>query len=313
MPAIAETHQPIVSDAVATVVRPQAATARSIRREKVEAALRSKPQRGRKRENLSDLERVELTRTRNREHAKSTRLRKKARYQELLDCEEKLKEVEEEDEFHESRRNCVLNFLKIREDNMRSALSKESGQGNESAVAKEKKLSLCDIVVSETGFLFDDCSQPCSDRDGVEQLKQFDQTFVSRVASLFGASMARSLQLNMKAGANSIALNEDNQGFAVVELVFAGHPGNHLVKGIYSFDFDPDSEKLTRVSWTTIDDALKITYQRLNGQTSHPSVVSLDPMACDVHGEKGSHFQGKNSERQPKGRDDECSGPGMSI
>jgi hypothetical protein len=35
--------------------------------------LRSKPQRGKKRDNLSALERLELTRTRNREHAKSTR------------------------------------------------------------------------------------------------------------------------------------------------------------------------------------------------------------------------------------------------
>ena len=44
-----------------------------IRATEVEAALRSKPQRGRKRENLTVLERLELTRTRNREHAKSTR------------------------------------------------------------------------------------------------------------------------------------------------------------------------------------------------------------------------------------------------
>lgn len=45
----------------------------TIRKDQIEAALRSKPQRGRKRENLSVLERLELTRTRNREHAKSTR------------------------------------------------------------------------------------------------------------------------------------------------------------------------------------------------------------------------------------------------
>lgn len=44
-----------------------------IRKEEIEAALKSKPQRGRKRENLSGLERQELTRTRNREHAKTTR------------------------------------------------------------------------------------------------------------------------------------------------------------------------------------------------------------------------------------------------
>lgn len=44
-----------------------------IRKAEIEAALKSKPQRGRKRENLSGLERQELTRTRNREHAKTTR------------------------------------------------------------------------------------------------------------------------------------------------------------------------------------------------------------------------------------------------
>ena len=45
----------------------------AVRKEKVEAALKSKPQRGRKRDNLNVMERLELTRTRNREHAKSTR------------------------------------------------------------------------------------------------------------------------------------------------------------------------------------------------------------------------------------------------
>lgn len=44
-----------------------------VRTTEIEAALRSKPQRGRKRDNLSALERLELTRTRNREHAKTTR------------------------------------------------------------------------------------------------------------------------------------------------------------------------------------------------------------------------------------------------
>jgi hypothetical protein len=43
------------------------------RQEKVEAALNSKAQRGKKRDNLSASERLELTRTRNREHAKGTR------------------------------------------------------------------------------------------------------------------------------------------------------------------------------------------------------------------------------------------------
>jgi len=48
-------------------------TDENIRKHEIEAALRSKSQRGRKRENLSVEERQELTRTRNREHAKTTR------------------------------------------------------------------------------------------------------------------------------------------------------------------------------------------------------------------------------------------------
>lgn len=55
-------------------VKETAAAAKPVvRTNEIEAALRSKPQRGRKRDNLSALERLELTRTRNREHAKSTR------------------------------------------------------------------------------------------------------------------------------------------------------------------------------------------------------------------------------------------------
>jgi hypothetical protein len=50
-----------------------AAAKTAVRTTEIEAALRSKPQRGKKRDNLNALERLELTRTRNREHAKSTR------------------------------------------------------------------------------------------------------------------------------------------------------------------------------------------------------------------------------------------------
>lgn len=44
-----------------------------VRSDKILNALNSKPQRGKKRRDLSDMERQELTRTRNREHARSTR------------------------------------------------------------------------------------------------------------------------------------------------------------------------------------------------------------------------------------------------
>jgi hypothetical protein len=141
--------------------------AEAVRAEKVEEALRSKSQRGKKREDLSEKERVELTRTRNREHAKSTRygqllatlppppassyfvcwlycnpfnaslsfnclcaitvfndiliyalyghrIRKKARYQELLDCETRLEEIHEADKLQADRLARIQQFLTIR-------------------------------------------------------------------------------------------------------------------------------------------------------------------------------------------------------
>lgn len=87
---------------------------RKIRKDEVAAALRSKPQRGRKRENLNAEERLELTRTRNREHAKSTRIRKKARYQELLDTEQKYFDMQKSQQLKTKRQETVQGFLDAR-------------------------------------------------------------------------------------------------------------------------------------------------------------------------------------------------------
>ena len=81
-----------------------------IRQKEIEKALHSKPQRGRKRANLNEVERLELTRTRNREHAKSTRIRKKMRYDELLDCESRIKAMVAQQDIEHRRRCCVVTF-----------------------------------------------------------------------------------------------------------------------------------------------------------------------------------------------------------
>ena len=90
-------------------------TEEKVRKEEVEAALRSKPQRGKKRENLNAEERLELTRTRNREHAKSTRIRKKQRYQELLDTELKYLELQNTEDLNSKRRETIMAFFSARE------------------------------------------------------------------------------------------------------------------------------------------------------------------------------------------------------
>jgi len=87
-----------------------------IHNSKVETALHSKNQRGRKRENLSALERLELTRTRNREHAKTTRIRKKARFQELMTYEMKYQQSAEIESIRRIRCESILKLIQIRSD-----------------------------------------------------------------------------------------------------------------------------------------------------------------------------------------------------
>mmetsp|Transcript_1830 Transcript_1830/g.2631 ORF Transcript_1830/g.2631 Transcript_1830/m.2631 type:complete len:701 (-) Transcript_1830:348-2450(-) len=95
----------------------------TIRSDKIKAALQSKPQRGRKRDNLNVLERRELTRTRNREHAKSTRIRKKARYEELVHNEKMYFDLKQERDLEEYRRLTVIKFMEIRTQFIRGIVS----------------------------------------------------------------------------------------------------------------------------------------------------------------------------------------------
>lgn len=82
-----------------------------MRSDKIRDALNSKPQRGKKRQNLTEVERVELTRTRNREHAKSTRMKKKARLEELLETEKRYLLLKGKELLFNSRRKNLIQFL----------------------------------------------------------------------------------------------------------------------------------------------------------------------------------------------------------
>jgi hypothetical protein len=105
-----------------------------IRPSQVEAALRSKPQRGKKRDNLSLSERLELTRTRNREHAKSTRIRKKARFEELWHRELEWHKYYDKELVENARRQCLVDFMRFRS----SAIKADSRFRSSDAIGPEK-------------------------------------------------------------------------------------------------------------------------------------------------------------------------------
>jgi len=83
----------------------------SVRTDKIQDALNSRPQRGKKRRNLNEQERLELTRTRNREHAKCTRMKKKARHMELLEMEQMYLVLKAKQELNSSRRSRLIEII----------------------------------------------------------------------------------------------------------------------------------------------------------------------------------------------------------
>jgi len=307
-----------------------------IRKDKVEAALKSKPQRGRKRDNLSELERLELTRTRNREHAKSTRQRKKQRNQELLEYEKELKEMKKS---NAARRSAVLDFFRIQEGVLRRGIagisnttgggSDESAKSDETSVAGngESAATLTtnknlEDVIDRPNFRFEDNTSSVSAQDtttsGADRLKAFDEALVSRVAARYGCESVRLLTVSVKGSTRGVALNCDHTGFAQVDVSIASKVPRAVLTAFVRFDFSPDSEAAIRsVLWTTVHDAIGRTDSDIDNERliSHPSVVSLEHgVAKDVEPLSHDADEPENvvstSADGKTGRDE---GPGMSI
>eukprot|EP00980_Cylindrotheca_fusiformis_P013041 scaffold3267_cov140-Cylindrotheca_fusiformis.AAC.3 len=235
----------------------ESAEAREIRKEKVEAALRSKPQRGRKRDDLSDKERQELTRSRNREHAKTTRIRKKARYEELLECERKLKDISEQNERNELRCKAIESFLALRQNMIRCCIQDDAmaeaaqedgeGQPQEQEEPETPKSSnpaktpintrpvdheaiLGHLVVenmdqfqhtikSPTGGAFDGKASYTGDKEScLQSMNLFDKMVADRVVQKYGIGAEQYLVYKIPEE-ESIALNKNGTtAFVPVEL-----------------------------------------------------------------------------------------------
>jgi hypothetical protein len=282
-----------------------------VRRQEIEAALRSKPQRGRKRDNLSEVERLELTRTRNREHAKSTRNRKKARYQELLDNEQKLDGYLKTEELNDKRRSCVLDFLAIREDMLHgtrpSDLSTSSDDTRQvSNTGAEESKTLQDIVENIATFTFRSRTEKSDATTAVARMQHFDTRLVSHLSSPKSVSVLASLSYEVNGLANGIALTSGDTGFAEVGLVSAFDTFQPLMTGVLHFQFAPHSDKLRSAMWSTTSGTFNEgSSDRLGAQVSHASVVSLDPFATVANmGNCGGEF---------KHREQEAHSPGMDI
>jgi hypothetical protein len=268
-----------------------------VRKQEIEKALRSQPQRGRKRANLNEVERLELTRTRNREHAKSTRIRKKARYEELVDCEHKLQEHLEKEELDRQRRRCVLDFVFVR-DRMLQGIA-------QSCCSTQDKLETAqelDALVEDPSTLAYQDGASHNGATAADRMKEFDDALVSRAMRSFGIGRAPlHLSYQMNESIDDVAISPS--GVSLTQLEILGGPGNGPVLSAFlKLEFARNSAKVRAIAFTTVSDSLDSggALDPLEVQGSHPSVVSLDRRDVEDSDEK-------------RAESDEGSGPGMNI
>lgn len=245
-----------------------------VRKQEIAKALKSKPQRGRKRCNLSDVERMELTRTRNREHAKSTRVRKKARHQELLDTEAKYRDLVQVEVQNKARRQLVEAFLHVLHQMFR-----------------QEEVEIGEIL--DRDFVFDDGSRSTTDC-GLDRLKQFRKRIKDLLVNRVGSGVRQGLSCSLRGGVEAVALAPNDSAMAEFEIA---HDDSVLMRGFAKMKIDT---KIRSMFLTITEDVVN---EALDAQVSHPSVISLD--RCDP-----SRFVAEGNQEASSSKVD---GPGMNY
>jgi hypothetical protein len=247
---------------------------KQVRSEQIEAALLSDSQRGRKRSNLNQFERLELTRTRNREHAKSTRTRKKARYLELERKEAAFQNMQEEKKLESDRRRSIKNFLTLRELQYTQCAAV---RGAERVISSKTNAIISGILADADNFTFE-YDQTSDNVKGLDRMRLFDESIFRRISTRFGASTSNVVSYLLSS--DGIAISQNDTAFLEIDLHLPCHEKSaKLISAIVKVKFTLRSHKICSATWhATLDAIDDVTLDPICCQTSHPSVVSLDPV-----------------------------------
>mmetsp|Transcript_4402 Transcript_4402/g.8417 ORF Transcript_4402/g.8417 Transcript_4402/m.8417 type:complete len:537 (-) Transcript_4402:131-1741(-) len=240
-------------------------------KEEVIEALASKPQRGRKRSNLTEAQRQELTRTRNRQHAKSTRERKKARLDELTAIEEQYFTLKQERELDASRRHVVQAVVAMR------------GLGG-------SVVGLANYVDDKDSFTF---KRPNSTTIGIDAFQEDNKAMMKTVAETYDKAVAASLFCSVYGAAEGVALTQSsNLAFGQFELKVSGAGGGlggggagpnatvppspqSLVTGYFRASFRAGTDKLIELDFSVDDSSMVQLRDAGTRLPSFPSVISF--------------------------------------
>jgi hypothetical protein len=256
------------------------------------------------------------------------RLRKKARYQELLDSEELLKKFHLDEALRQDRLASIEKFLAVR-----GAMLNENG--NEPSTSPSANVELLEIVDHLGSFQYEIHghkssisvnASPKHRQAAFSRMMQWDYDIRAR----YHKSEGSTFHYKLGDGKDGIATSKNGSGFTRVDLVVnqpshsTGKSSTKLVlSGILTVRFASTSSRLSSATWTTSqyipsfsvdsirqedqqdgngaaaapsdgDEPSSSSSETLETQMIHPSVVSLDL--------KASHADTTES-----------NGPGMSI
>jgi hypothetical protein len=237
-------------------------------------------------------------------------MRKKARYQELLDNEKKLEEISLVDALNECRRHAVVGFIHLCGQIICDSHGMDESRRSDVAGKGSIISALEEFVVDIQDFSFESGAERPQEDEGFARLLIFQETMGLRVRSRVNEFVLPSLVFSVSGSSNGVALSGDDSAFALAELTHPSHCGC-LIQGIFRFKFATDSDKLRSASWTLVKDLLGKVDDGLNIQVSHPSVVSLEPSSANDHTDRP--VSSSTSVSSVKFREEDAAGPGMTL
>jgi hypothetical protein len=213
------------------------------------------------------------------------RIRKKARYQELLDKEHLFDDLRALVELEEARISTVRAFINCRNKLLTASCSRREND--------DCRTALDNAVHDTSSFTFD--GHGPQHADAMIRMDMLEDTIRFQVIKAFGEDAAENLEYRLVGGTDAIAVTR--AGVVVVELsiVLKGkpdHDGNDvsIMTALIRWTFASKSDKLTGMQWSTISDSFSQNVPAFNNdlksvesakdllgmQTCYPSVVSLD-------------------------------------
>lgn len=274
----------------------------------------------------------------------SLRIRKKARYQELLDREELYLQHQEQEEMEIQKRNYIQKFFTLRQDMLRDqvqrqARNQQSGETSSSSRTKSSdetmyqtvfpyehfRLMLADLIDSATSFEFDSLLPGDSNADSdeaISKMHEWDEALVDRASSTFASNFSEvlpSITYEIESGRDGIALNKNGHAFCRVEI-FVQIPSSsdtdasasviykktRIMSGISSFQFGSRTNRLTSTRWTTLEDRCSRAHSSARAEESNRQFPEYLQSQL-IHPSVVSLDHVKQSES------DENHGPGMNI